>query len=42
MFYFGLFVGLPIGFLASIAFPGVVAYLRAEYFAKLSQIEKHL
>lgn len=35
MFYFGLVLGAAAGFLASVAFPGVVAYLRAGYFAKV-------
>jgi len=38
MFYFGLIVGLPVGFLASVAFPGVIARLRKGYFAKLHQV----
>lgn len=53
MFYLGAIAGLPVGFLLSIAFPGVVAYLRAGYFAKVhslyqlgqkevSQVEKKL
>lgn len=35
MFYLGLVLGAAAGFLLSIAFPGVVAYLRAGYFAKV-------
>lgn len=38
MFYFGAIVGAAVGFLTSVAFPGVVAYLRAGYFAKVHQL----
>ena len=41
MFYFGAVVGAAVGFLASIAFPGVVAKLRAGYFAKVHQAEQY-
>lgn len=39
MFYLGALVGAAVGFLASVAFPGVVRKLRAGYFAKLKQAE---
>lgn len=41
MFYFGIVIGAAVGFLASIAFPGVIARLRAGYFAKLKQAEAY-
>lgn len=42
MFYFGMVCGAAVGFLASIAFPGVVARLRAGYFKEVYQLKEKL
>lgn len=41
MFYLGAIVGLAVGFLASVAFPGVIAKLRSGYFSELHQAENY-
>lgn len=39
MFYFGAVVGAALGYIAAIFTPGVIAYLRSGYFAKVHQVE---